>query len=130
MGVPFYTIGQRKGLGIALGKPAYVLRLNADKNTIVLGDEQDLLTQAFFVEQYEAVNETSFMSSPSLAVRIRYHAQTVPSTVQQIDDTRLLVRTQHPVSAITPGQSAVFYEGERFVAGAVISSQKGIGIFV
>lgn len=56
-GVPFYTVGQRRGLGIALGEPAYVLRLNAAKNTIVLGRETDLLTNAFFAEDTVAPDE-------------------------------------------------------------------------
>ena len=130
LGVPFYTVGQRKGLGIALGSPAYVLRLNAEKNTIVLGNEQDLLTDVFFAEQPEWVNEDAFFSCPSLAVRIRYHATPVACTVQRLENSLLLVRTAEKVSAVTPGQSAVFYEGERLVGGAVIANQKGIGQYV
>lgn len=128
-GVPFYTVGQRKGLGIALGKPAYVVRLNADKNTVVLGDEADLKTSAFFAEGLQAVDEAAFFSSPGLAVRIRYHSKPVACRVERLADGRLLVRTAETVSAVTPGQSAVFYVGNRLVGGAVIASQRGIGAY-
>ncbi len=130
LGVPFYTVGQRKGLGIALGHPAYVVRLNAAKNTIVLGEEGDLLTSAFFVEELRAVDETQLMEEPQLAVRIRYHSEPEPCRIEPLPDGRCLVRTARPVSAVTPGQSAVFYAGQVLLAGAVIASQKGIGQYV
>ncbi len=129
-GVPFYTVGQRKGLGIALGAPAYVVRLNAEKNTIVLGDSEALLTQTFFVEMPEWVDETEFFGHPYLTVRVRYHTHPVACTVERLADNRLIVRTAQPVSAITPGQSAVFYIGQRLVGGAIIASQRGIGAYL
>lgn len=130
LGVPFYTVGQRKGLGIALGKPAYVVRLNADKNTIVLGEETDLQTHAFFVENERLVNEKIFFQSNLLSVRIRYHSQPVSCSVERLDNGKMLVRTKQSVSAVTPGQSAVFYINEKLVGGAIISSQKGIGQYL
>ena len=130
LGVPFYTIGQRKGLGIALGKPAYVLRLNPDKNTIVLGEEEDLLANAFFADTDQIIDEEEFFNSSELSVRIRYHSQPVRCQAERLDDGRLLVRTAQQVSAVTPGQSAVFYIGKRLVAGAVICSQRGIGAYL
>jgi tRNA-specific 2-thiouridylase len=107
-----------------------VVRLNAEKNTIVLGTETDLLAQAFFVEDFCAVDEAAFFASQQISVRIRYHSQPVSCSVERLPDGRLLVRTAKDVSAVTPGQSAVFYEGPRLVAGAVISSQKGIGAYL
>lgn len=129
-GVPFYTVGQRKGLGIALGSPAYVLRLNAAKNTVVLGGADDLLTTAFFVEDGRAVAPEAFWALQELSVRIRYHSHPVACHVSPLPDGRWLVRTPQPVSAVTPGQSAVFYVGRRLVAGAVIASQRGIGQYM
>lgn len=129
-GVPFYTVGQRKGLGIAIGRPAYVVRLNAAKNTVVLGDEADLLTNAFIAEADETVNEAAFFAATDLTVRIRYHSTPVACRAERLLDGRLLVRTATAVSAVTPGQSAVFYCGRRLVGGAVIASQKGLGAFV
>ena len=129
-GVPFYTVGQRKGLGIALGKPAYVVRLNAEKNTVVLGDEADLQTTAFFAENAELVNPEAFFADPNLTVRIRYHSNPVTCRAEILPDGRLLVRTTETLSAVTPGQSAVFYSGRRMVGGAFIASQKGIGQYL
>lgn len=129
VGVPFYTIGQRKGLGVALGKPAYIVRLNAEKNTVVLGNEQDLLCTTFFAEDDLLVNEDECFNNPDLTVRIRYHGEVVPCRLARLDDRRLLVRTAIPVSAVAPGQSAVFYIGNRMVGGSVIASQKGIGAY-
>lgn len=128
-GVPFYTVGQRKGLGIALGKPAYVLRLNAEKRTVVLGGEDELKTRAFFAEDMQCVCREEFFGRPDLMVRIRYHSRPVACSVSELPDGRLLVRTAGDVSAVTPGQSAVFYVGQRLVGGAVIASQKGIGLY-
>ena len=129
-GVPFYTVGQRKGLGIALGHPAYVVRLNAAKNTIVLGGEADLLTTNFFVEQLCTTSMERLLAADDLAVRIRYHAQPVPCCLEHLPDGRCIVRTARPVSAVAPGQSAVFYAGPALLGGAVIASQKGIGQYV
>lgn len=126
-GVPFYTVGQRKGLGIALGQPAYVLRLNAEKNTIVLGSETDLSTHHLLVEHLECVSRDELLGSEALTVRIRYHSQPVACRVQILDDGRCLVTTSQSVSAVSPGQSAVFYIGRRLVGGAIIASQRGIG---
>lgn len=126
-GVPFYTVGQRKGLGIALGQPAYVLRLNAEKNTIVLGSETDLSTHHLLVEHLECVSRDEVLGSEALTVRIRYHSQPVACRVQILDDGRCLVTTSQSVSAVSPGQSAVFYIGRRLVGGAIIASQRGIG---
>ena len=126
-GVPFYTVGQRKGLGIALGQPAYVLRLNAEKNTIVLGSETDLSTHHLLVEHLECVSRDEVLGSETLTVRIRYHSQPVACCVQILDDGRCLVTTSQSVSAVSPGQSAVFYIGRRLVGGAIIASQRGIG---
>ena len=128
-GVPFYTVGQRKGLGIALGTPAYVVRLNAAKNTVVLGTKADLLASAFFVSDATFVSPRDGVGQTDLTVRIRYHSDPVACRVEPLDDGRLLVRTPRPVSAVSPGQSAVFYVGNRLVGGAVIDSQRGIGLY-
>lgn len=129
-GVPFYTVGQRKGLGIALGEPAYVLRLNAAKNTIVLGREADLRVSAFFAEDAVVADEAQLFAPSGTAVRIRYHSRPVACRAERLPDGRLLVRTDEPVSAVTPGQSAVFYAGRRLVGGAVIAAQTGIGAWL
>ena len=130
-GYPYYTIGQRKGLGIALGKPAYVLKLNPDKNTVMLGDARDLITRHMLVKNMRVVDKERFASEEALSVRIRYRSKSVPChIVREVEDGRVLIRFDEEVSAVTPGQSAVFYVGNRLVGGAFIASQRGIGQWI
>ncbi|MBR6589425.1 MAG: tRNA 2-thiouridine(34) synthase MnmA, partial [Bacteroidaceae bacterium] len=128
-GFPFYTIGQRKGLGVALGKPAYVIKLNPAKNTVMLGDADELKAEYMLTEAPVWVNETEDLKGKGLTVRIRYRSQPIPCEVTSLDDGRLLVYFLGEASAVTPGQSAVFYIGNRVVGGAFIASQRGIGMF-
>ena len=137
-GYPYYTVGQRKGLGVALGQPAYVLRLNADKNTVVLGQEEQLRTQAMLVSQLQEVAEGEIAACPALTVRIRYRSRPVPCSVRRVEslfpqempDPLWLVTFATEASAVTPGQSAVFYEGDKMLGGAYIGSQKGLQAYV
>lgn len=130
-GFPYYTIGQRKGLEIALGKPAYVLKINPQKNTVMLGDAEQLKTRYMLVEEAVFPGEREAFSSSELTVRIRYRSRPLPCTlVRRVDDGRLLVRFEEEASAIAPGQSAVFYIGRRVVGGAFIASQRGIGMYI
>lgn len=129
-GFAYYTIGQRKGLDIALGKPAYVLKLNPEKNTVMLGDADQLRAGYMLVEQLRAVDAGRFFREESLSVRIRYRSKPIPCDVRLLEDGRALVHFQSEASSITPGQSAVFYAGHRVVGGALIASQRGIGMYV
>lgn len=127
-GYPYYTIGQRKGLGIALGYPAYVLKINPKKNTVMLGREEDLRTSYMLVDEPQWVDGVP--QSP-LTVRVRYRSSPLPCTPPQpTDDGRWLVRLLVEASSVTPGQSAVFYVGDTVVGGAFISSQRGINQWI
>lgn len=130
-GYPYYTIGQRKGLGIALGQPAYVLKINPEKNTVMLGDAAQLLTRYMLIEDLQLVDEERFFEEKKLLVRIRYRSKAIPCEyVCKTKDNRILIRFQDEVSAVTPGQSAVFYVENRLVGGAFIASQRGIGQWI
>ena len=128
-GFPYYTIGQRKGLEIALGKPAYVLKINPQKNTVMLGDAGQLKTRYMLAEQEQLVDEREFFDADNLSVRIRYRSRPIPCQVSRLDDGRLLVHFLEEASAVAPGQSAVFYIGQRLVGGSFIASQRGIGMY-
>ena len=126
-GYPFYTIGQRKGLGVALGYPAYVLKINAAKNTVMLGREEQLTAEYMLVEEPCWVGGVP----QGLTVRVRYRSRPVPCEAPQpVGDGRYLVHLLQPVQAITPGQSAVFYTGNRVVGGAFIADQRGINQWI
>ena len=125
-GFPYYTIGQRKGLGIALGHPAHVLRINAEKNTVMLGTAEELKTEYMLVEDALITDRQELLEHPNLTVRIRYRSKPIPCKVIALEDNRLLVKFLGEASAIAPGQSAVFYDGRRMLGGAFIASQRGI----
>ena len=125
-GFPYYTIGQRKGLGIALGHPAHVLRINAEKNTVMLGTADDLKTGYMLVEDAMIINQQELLECPNLTVRIRYRSKPIPCQVRPLENKQMLVRFLSEASAIAPGQSAVFYDGQRVLGGAFIASQRGI----
>ena len=125
-GFPYYTIGQRKGLGIALGHPAHVLRINAEKNTVMLGTADDLKTEYMLVEDALLVDTDEVLQCENLTVRIRYRSKPIPCQVLPLEEGRMLVRFLGEASAIAPGQSAVFYDGQRVLGGAFIASQRGI----
>ncbi len=129
-GFPYYTIGQRKGLEIALGKPAYVLKINPQKNTVMLGDADQLKSEYMLAEEDKLTDEAEFFGIGELTVRIRYRGKPIPCRVRRLEDGRLLVRFLAEASAIAPGQSAVFYVGNRVVGGAFIASQRGIGMYI
>ena len=126
-GYPFYTVGQRKGLGIALGYPAYVLKINAAKNTVMLGSEEQLSTRYMLIEAPEWVNGIP----EKISVRVRYRSRPVECNAPiATGDGRWLVKLHSPVQAITPGQSAVFYDGNIVVGGAFIADQRGINQWI
>ena len=126
-GFPFYTIGQRKGLGIALGYPAYVLKINAAKNTVMLGKEEQLLVRHMLIDEPRWVDGVP----EDITVRVRYRSRPVPCDAPvATGDGRWLVRLHETVSAITPGQSAVFYCGNVVVGGAFIADQRGINQWI
>ena len=125
-GFPYYTIGQRKGLGIALGHPAHVLRINAEKNTVMLGTADELKTEYMLVEDAMITDMQELLECPNLTVRIRYRSKPIPCQVQPLENGQMLIHFLDEASAITPGQSAVFYDGQRVLGGAFIASQRGI----
>ena len=125
-GFPYYTIGQRNGLGIALGHPAHVLRINAEKNTVMLGTAEDLKTEYMLTEDALLIDPNEVLQCENLTVRIRYRSKPIPCQVLPLENGQLLVRFLGEASAIAPGQSAVFYDGQRVLGGAFIASQRGI----
>ena len=126
-GFPFYTIGQRKGLGIALGYPAYVVKINPAKNTVMLGSEEQIMTRNMLVEEPQWVAGVP----EKLTVRVRYRSRPVECDAPVlVGDGRWLVCLHEHVSAITPGQSAVFYCGNTVVGGAFIADQRGINQWI
>lgn len=118
-GYPFYTIGQRKGLEVALGTPMYVTEIRPDTNTIVLGAKDDLRKQEMQVRDYNLIKYESLPGDFEVLTRIRYKDPGMMSTINKEDD-QIMVLFHQKVSAIAPGQSAVFYEDDDLVGGGII----------
>ncbi len=118
-GYPFYTIGQRKGLGIALGKPMFVTEIFPDTNTVMLGEEAELDRNAMTVGKLNMHKYPSIDSKMPAITKVRYKHSGESSIIEQTGDT-LTVEFMTKVSAIAPGQSAVFYEGNDVIGGGII----------
>jgi tRNA-specific 2-thiouridylase len=121
-GLSFYTIGQRKGLGIATPKPTYVLKVIPSTNTLVVGDDADLRQREFEAEDVSFVSGDWPHEPLRVTVKVRYKAQEMAGTIEMVDHTEGLVKItlDQPQRAITPGQAAVFYVGDEVIGGGVI----------
>jgi len=118
-GYPFYTIGQRKGLEVAVGHPIYVTQLDPENNKVILGEKEDLLSQTLWVTDTHISKYEKLPENYRALVRIRYKDAGAMATIVP-EGEKLRCDFDTPVSAVTPGQSAVFYEGEDVVGGGVI----------
>ena len=121
-GAAAYTVGQRQGLGVALGEPRYVSRVDPRTNTIQLARRVDLETRTFDVEQVSFVAGQP-PAAPRVEVRIRHRATLVPAAIEAVaDDARTWrVTTDTPVWAAAPGQACVFYAGDEVLGGGRIA---------
>ncbi|MFN4007347.1 MAG: tRNA 2-thiouridine(34) synthase MnmA [Chitinophagaceae bacterium] len=118
-GYPFYTIGQRKGLDIALGKPAYVTAIDPDTNTVVLGDEADLEQSTMLVTKINWMKYDGITNGMEAITKIRYKDKGTLSNLYTADNG-VKVQFYEKVKSIAPGQSAVMYEGDEVIGGGVI----------
>ncbi len=124
-GIIHYTIGQRKGLGLSLGKPAFVLELRPDTNEVVIGTNEDTFHDTLIASCVNAMAVASFEQEMQVTAKIRYSHQGAPCTVKMIGKDILACRFDEPVRAITPGQAVVFYEDDIVVGGATIMGLGG-----
>lgn len=119
-GLAFYTIGQRKGLGIASPEPLYVLGKDLQRNALIVGQRIELGSQELTAVNINWVAGRPPAASFQAQVKIRYKAQEAPAGVHLLDDHRAQVRFDEALRDITPGQAAVFYDGETCLGGGII----------
>ncbi|MBM3249685.1 MAG: tRNA 2-thiouridine(34) synthase MnmA [Candidatus Omnitrophica bacterium] len=117
-GVAFYTVGQREGLGLALGYPAYISRIDAAKNQIVVGRREEAMEKAFLVSQLNLIS-APHKKKVAARVRIRYNHKEAPADIF-FWGRRAKVIFREPQFAVTPGQSAVFYRRGTVLGGGAI----------
>lgn len=120
-GVPCYTIGQRKGLGIAWEHPLYVISKDAANGTVTVGKEELLFTNKVIVEDVNFIAVSSLSCDMRATAKLRYHQNESECIIHPLDDGKVLLEFDKPQRAVTPGQAAVFYDGEYVIGGGTIS---------
>jgi tRNA-specific 2-thiouridylase len=119
-GIEMYTIGQRKGLPGGSPRPRYVVDIDAASNRVIVGEAEDLLVEEFEIDRINWSSREASNEPLAVTVKIRYSHPGTPATLIPLDENRAVVRLKEPQKAVTPGQAAVCYEGDRVVAGGWI----------
>ncbi|MDE0041748.1 MAG: tRNA 2-thiouridine(34) synthase MnmA, partial [Candidatus Poribacteria bacterium] len=121
-GIPFYTVGQRRGLRIAAGSPLYVTQVDARNNTIVVGGHAELLRQTMLVERINLISIEKFDEPIRALVKVRSRDEGALAAIHPTSETEAKVTFDEPRRAITPGQATVFYEDDLVIGGGWIKS--------
>lgn len=119
-GVHHYTIGQRKGLGVSAPEPLYVIALDAINNKVIVGDRTKATQPECNVERVNWVSMAEPSAPIKAEVQVRYRSQPVPVTIIPLENSRARVVFDEPQFSITPGQAAVWYDGEKVLGGGII----------
>lgn len=119
-GLIHYTIGQRKGLGLSLGRPAYVVGKDAASNTVTIGAESDLYTDSFTVRELNWISIPALTAPMQVTVKTRYSQTEVSCRIEPMEGGTCRAVFEAPQRAVTAGQSAVFYDGDTVVGGGII----------
>lgn len=120
-GIIHYTIGQRKGLGLALGEPMYVHSTDPESNTVVLCRNQELFSSIVYADSLNWISPALPEQPVEVMSRVRYHGKDQPATVYFLGEGRIRAEFSVPQRAVTPGQAIVFYQGDKMLGGAEIS---------
>ncbi len=119
-GIIHYTVGQRKGLGLSLGAPAFVVELRPESNEVVIGTNQDTFHSSLLANQVNFMSVADIEDEMKVTAKIRYSHQGAECIVKRINGEQVLCHFAEPVRAITPGQAVVFYQNDIVVGGATI----------
>lgn len=120
-GIHRYTVGQRRGLGIAQPRPLYVLGINTASNQVIVGNDNELLSDGFIAGGINWIAFDDPTAAVRAEVRVRYRHTAAPATITSLQNSRANVRFDQPQRAITPGQATVFYRDEEVLGGGWIS---------
>lgn len=119
-GVAFYTIGQRHGLGLALGYPAYVVEIDHVRNALVVGKREDLMAPGLIAKDVNFIALESLLEPNPAKVKIRYASSPAEAVISPGKDGEIIVRFSQPQKAVTPGQAVVFYQDDLVLGGGII----------
>lgn len=125
-GIIHYTVGQRRGLGISAPQPLYVCRLCPETNEVILGSERDLYSKTAVVGDFHWISGELPTTAVRCRVKVRYRQTEQPATVFPLADKKVRIEFDTPQRAVTPGQSAVLYDGDTVLGGGeILYAQKG-----
>jgi tRNA-specific 2-thiouridylase len=119
-GIHNFTVGQRKGLGVATGSPLYVIQIKGDASQVVVGPSDQLYSKTLRTRRCNLIAVEDIPAPRRVTVKIRHRHEGAPAVLEKAGDDELLVTFDEPQRAVTPGQAAVFYEGEIVVGGGWI----------
>lgn len=122
-GIYNYTVGQRKGLGISLGKPMYVVKIDAKNNTVVLGEAGKEYSAGLIASDLNWIAFEKLESPVKATAKIRYSAKECEAVISPLEGGRVKVEFSCPQRAVTPGQAVVFYDGDTVLGGGIIEEQ-------
>ncbi|HXP17667.1 MAG TPA: tRNA 2-thiouridine(34) synthase MnmA [Terriglobales bacterium] len=120
-GIHNFTVGQRKGLGIATGSPLYVIQIKGDTGQVVVGKQDELYSRTLRTHRVNLIALENLTEPMRVAVRIRHRHQAASALIERAGDDEILVSFDEPQRAITPGQAAVFYDGDVVIGGGWIA---------
>ncbi len=123
-GYPFFTIGQRRGIGKGFGKPMYVIATDPRTNKVVIGEEKYLYSRELIAHSVNFISIAGAEGGVKAQVKIRYKSPVKPATLYALEDGKVRVIFDEPQKAVTPGQSVVFYDEDRVLGGGIIESFK------
>jgi tRNA-specific 2-thiouridylase len=119
-GIHNFTVGQRKGLGVATGSPLYVIQINGEKGQVVVGNNEDLYTRTLRARRVNLISVADLTEPMRVGVKIRHRHEPAPAMLEKAGEDEVLVTFDQPQRAVTPGQASVFYDGYVVVGGGWI----------
>ncbi len=119
-GIHNFTVGQRKGLGVATGSPLYVIQIKGDARQVVVGNQEDLYSKTLRVHRTNLISVEALPEPMRVTAKIRHRHEAAPATIERSGADEILVTFDEAQRAITPGQAAVFYDGDIVVGGGWI----------
>ena len=119
-GLVNYTVGQRKGLGIAVGKPMYVIELDMERNALIVGDNNEVFARGLIAGDVNFILIAELKAPMTVRAKVRYHAKEVEALLSPLPEGKVRLDFAKPERAVTPGQAVVFYQGEDVVGGGTI----------
>lgn len=120
-GIHNFTVGQRKGLGVATGSPLYVLQIKGDKHQVIVGAQDNLYSQTLRAKRVNLISVEKLDAPMKVKIKIRHRHEPAAAVIEQISQNEILATFDEPQRAITPGQAAVFYDNDVVVGGGWIA---------